>query len=151
MTDPSKYKRPIAFWKRLKQAARRMRREPTKAEEVLWRALRGRLLDGTKFRRQHPIDRFVVDFCCPESKLVVEIDGSIHESRNREDRFRQTVLEHLGYQVIRFRNDDVMTDLAGSLARLRTALREIRDRRPPSPPGPLSAWAERGSFRAGAS
>ena len=62
----------------LVKQARRHRADPTIGEALLWQQLRDRRLSGYKFRRQHPIDRFITDFCCPECKLIIEIDGPIH-------------------------------------------------------------------------
>lgn len=81
--------------------------------EVLWEALRGRRLKGFKFRRQHPVDHYIVDFFCPAAKLVVEIDGPVHtESDHIEyDKIRDEFLRTRNYRVVRFSSDDVVTDL----------------------------------------
>jgi hypothetical protein len=67
------------LWEKLKPVARQMRQEPTQAEDLLWQSLRNHQLLGFKFRRQHSIERFIVDFYCAEAKLVIEIDGPIHD------------------------------------------------------------------------
>ena len=85
-----------------------MRHEPTPAEAVLWEKMRHKRLLGFRFRRQHPIDRHVVDFYCPNARLVIEIDGPVHDSMKAEDEARQKHLEELGYRVIRFFNDEVL-------------------------------------------
>lgn len=92
--------------------AREMRRPQTPAEATLWRALRNRQI-GFKFRRQHPIDRFIIDFYCAEVKLLVEIDGQSHLELDQQeyDKARTEYLENLGYRVIRFTNDDVRYNL----------------------------------------
>ena len=100
-----------------------MRREPTKAEAILWRRLRGRKLGNLDFRRQHPIDQFIVDFYCPVAKLVIEVDGDVHDSLVLEDRTRQERLEGLGYRVIRFRNEEVLGNLESALQRIEDASR----------------------------
>lgn len=69
-------------------AARHLRKNPTPAEEVLWSAIRGRSLDGLYFRRQHPLGRFILDFCCLAHRLVVEVDGAIHAERAAYDQAR---------------------------------------------------------------
>ena len=97
-----------ALWKKLKPEARRMRRAPTPTEKVLWERLRDRRLGGFKFRRQHAIGRFVVDFFCAKRNLVVEIDGQIHESTREMDAARDTFLSEMGLKVIRFENGDVL-------------------------------------------
>jgi very-short-patch-repair endonuclease len=92
--------------------AREMRRPQTPAETTLWRALRNRNLKY-KFRRQHPIDRFIIDFYCAQAKLCIEVDGSSHlePSQVEYDAARTAYLEELGYTVIRFRNEDVRYNL----------------------------------------
>jgi very-short-patch-repair endonuclease len=88
--------------------SRELRHPQTPAEATLWRHLRGRNL-VYKFRRQHPLDQFIVDFYCAEAKLCIEIDGGSHFEIEQEeyDKVRTDFLEQLGYQVIRFTNDDV--------------------------------------------
>ncbi len=66
----------------LRQASRRMRRQPTKSEDLLWQALRKRQLAGLKFRRQHPIGPSIVDFYCHEKRLAVEVDGGVHQEND---------------------------------------------------------------------
>ncbi len=92
--------------------ARILRSSQTTDELFLWRALRNRNLKY-KFRRQHPIDRFVVDFYCPQSKLCIEVDGGTHyeEGHGDYDSARSEILESLGYKVIRFTNNDVKNNL----------------------------------------
>jgi very-short-patch-repair endonuclease len=85
-----------------------MRRQPTAAEAALWRGIRHRHRTGLKFRRQHAIGRFILDFCCPELKLVIEVDGAIHETQKDRDAARTQALEAGGYHVLRFRNEDVL-------------------------------------------
>ncbi|MEO8611553.1 MAG: endonuclease domain-containing protein [Chloroflexota bacterium] len=101
------------LWEKLKPLARQMRHAPTPAEKHLWGRLRNRQLGGAKFRRQHVIDRFIVDFYCQEYRLVIEVDGSIHEYTQAEDAVRQEFLESLGLRVIRFSNADVLTRIDG--------------------------------------
>jgi very-short-patch-repair endonuclease len=95
--------------------ARRLRRDQTLAEEKLWAIVRGRRLEGFKFRRQVPIDRYFVDFVCRDAKLVVELDGASHEERALHDAARTEVLEHCGFRVLRFDNEVVLAD-PGSVA-----------------------------------
>lgn len=99
-------------------AAREMRREPTPAEEHLWQALRGSAL-GVRFRRQHPVGRFILDFWCPAARLAIEVDGDIHDLQQERDAERTAVLESFGYSVLRFRNEEVMQDRPSVLARIR--------------------------------
>lgn len=98
---------PSDLWRKIKPLARQMRKEPTIAENILWQRLRRKQL-GVKFRRQHTIDRFIVDFYCHNAKLVIEVDGPIHDYTLDEDRLRQDYLESLGLCVIRFKNEEVI-------------------------------------------
>ena len=103
--------------------ARRLRKQPTKSEEILWRCLRGSRFQGAKFRRQVPFDRYVADFYCHASKLVVELDGSQHEWFSDYVKGRTEVLQGFGVRVIRFTNDDVCEDIDAVLARTGAELR----------------------------
>jgi very-short-patch-repair endonuclease len=106
-----------------RQFARALRKHPTRAEDILWTQLRGSRFDGAKFRRQVPIDQYVVDFYCHAAKLVVELDGKQHEWFADYDSGRTEILERLGIRVIRFTNDEVCNDLDAVLARIRAELR----------------------------
>jgi len=88
--------------------ARELRQRQTPAEQILWQYLRNAQLDGIKFRRQHPIGRFIVDFYCAQTRLVIEIDGDSHADQVEYDQMRTNWLESQGYQVIRFTNCEVM-------------------------------------------
>jgi len=103
------------------QVARRLRREATDAERRLRQALR-EMLPQYRFRRQHPIARFVVDFACPTRKLVIEIDGGQHVSQQQQDIARTAELARRGYRVIRFWNNEVMQNLAGVVETIRREL-----------------------------
>jgi very-short-patch-repair endonuclease len=74
--------------------AQQLRREDTPAEAMLWSRLRNRQLNGLKFRRQHPIGRFIVDFCCAEQSLILEIDGSVHDQQADYDQARTDALQN---------------------------------------------------------
>jgi very-short-patch-repair endonuclease len=95
--------------------ARRLRREQTDAEALLWRHLRDGRLNGFKFRRQFPIDRFIADFCCLRSRLVIELDGEQHAEQVTRDALRSEVLARRGYRVLRFWNDEALTNMDGVL------------------------------------
>ncbi|SDG96591.1 Very-short-patch-repair endonuclease [Dyadobacter soli] len=99
--------KPILF-----QRAQDLRKRETEAEKVLWEKLSNKQL-GVKFRRQHPLYRFVVDFYCHELRLVVEVDGSVHDSSEQTeyDEFRTMLINQLDIKVIRFRNDEVFNEL----------------------------------------
>ena len=104
------------------ERARRLRRDQTPPEGVLWSRLRGRRLDGLKFRRQHTLGRFVADFYCAEALLVVEIDGRRHD-RLRDDH-RDRVLSDRGIQTLRFTASSLSTDFDGVLATIRRVARK---------------------------
>lgn len=125
MTEKNKHYREIKSYE-LKNA-RRLRGEMTKAESVLWGVLRNRQLGGHKFRRQHPLCGYIVDFYCAKAKLVVEIDGDIHALPERElkDKFRSDQVEQAGNRVIRFTNDEVLENLDGLVERLLDILQNI--------------------------
>jgi very-short-patch-repair endonuclease len=87
----------------------------------MWRALR-ELPAEHRFRRQHPIGRFVVDFACPARKLAIELDGGQHALLETEDAVRTSELAHGGYRVVRFWNNDVIDNLSGVLEIIRREL-----------------------------
>jgi very-short-patch-repair endonuclease len=105
------------------ELAREFRKTPTKDEKILWQALRGKKLDGTKFRRQQPIGFFVVDFYSSMYRPVVEVDGPIHESRKEADNARQEILEELGFAVLRIKSEDVEKNLPTVLGLIRQSIR----------------------------
>ena len=105
------------------QLARELRRKMTDEEKILWQHLRANRLHGVHFRRQQIIGRFVVDFYCHAAGLVVEIDGGIHEQQFESDKEREEKLIGLGLQVLRFKNEEIMNDLANVLARIADACR----------------------------
>ena len=119
---------PKDLWSRLRPIVRENRTQPTKAEDALWQAIRRKGVPGFKFRRQHVIDRFVVDFYCASARLVVEVDGPIHDFSKAEDAVRQEFLESLNLRVLRFSNDEVLVNLAGVLGRIEGVLTS-----PPTP------------------
>ena len=98
--------------------ARRLRRTQTNAEHLLWTHLRARGFRGLKFRRQHPVGPYIVDFCCIDRKLIVELDGSQHLETARYDVRRTQFLNTHGYRVIRFWNHEVLTSMEYVLEKL---------------------------------
>jgi very-short-patch-repair endonuclease len=106
--------------------ARRLRRDQTNAERTLWFRLRDRRLDGWKFKRQIPIDRFVVDFCCADAKLILEIDGGQHDQDRERDADRTRILEAMGYLVLRSWNNDVLRNTEGVLEEILSVLNRQR-------------------------
>ncbi len=104
------------------ERARHLRREQTDAEIRLWSRLRERRLAGFRFRRQFPIGNFIVDFCCRERRLVIEVDGGHHLEQVESDRKRTELLEARGYIVLRFWNTDVLANTDGVLEEILNAL-----------------------------
>ncbi|HEV8391237.1 MAG TPA: endonuclease domain-containing protein [Dongiaceae bacterium] len=92
--------------------ARKLREAMTDAERALWRVLRGRHLAGYRFRRQEPIDHYVVDFICYEARLIIEVDGGQHFESDA-DKKRDAHLEWRGFRVLRFWNNDVLSNPEG--------------------------------------
>jgi very-short-patch-repair endonuclease len=111
------------------EAARDLRQRMTPAEELLWTRLRGGQLSGLTFRRQHPVGPFVLDFCCATCRLVVELDGSVHDEQQDQDEERTKLLAMRGYTVIRFRNEDVLSDLEAVLDRIISEARQLESTR----------------------
>src|SRR6516165_2535522 len=114
--------------------ARRLRRDSTIPERILWSMLRGTRLGGLKFRRQHPIGPYFADYYCHESRLVVERDGRSHDGPADDDHRREAYLRRSGLYVLRVANDDVRSDLeAVAVAILRAAGRPIDNGPHPDP------------------
>jgi len=99
-------------------AARELRRRQTESERVLWNEIRARKFEGAKFRRQHILKGFVVDFYCPLKKVAIELDGAIHLKQRGVDRERQELLECMGIKVLRFKNEDVLMSTKEVLNRI---------------------------------
>lgn len=110
--------------------ARELRKNKTDAERILWQHLRNRQLLGLKFRRQRPLGNYIVDFACQSLKVIVELDGSQHMDNVIYDDERTKYLSSLGYLVIRFWNNEVLSQTTSVLEALTLALsqreREIR-------------------------
>lgn len=113
--------------------ARQFRKKPTKSEAMLWQALRGKKLDGIKFRRQQPVGNFVVDFYNSTYRLVVEVDGSIHNDQIEYDQARQDVLEDLGLNVLRLKAEFVKKNLPAALGEIRKKIDELKLQESESP------------------
>ena len=94
-----------------KTKARKLRKNPTDAEHKLWSHIRLRQINGYKFRRQHTIGEYIVDFVCLEKKLIIEVDGGQHSENILYDANRSNWLEAQGFRVIRFWNNEVLVDI----------------------------------------
>jgi very-short-patch-repair endonuclease len=108
--------------------AKSMRRCPTDAEKKLWTQLRKHQLRGLRFRRQMPIGSYIVDFCCLEPKLVIEVDGGQHDRQAQEDDVRTRFLQRSGYRVLRFWNNEVLQSLDGVMMRIDDATVALQER-----------------------
>ncbi|HEX5779160.1 MAG TPA: endonuclease domain-containing protein [Xanthobacteraceae bacterium] len=112
---------------RFKSKAKRLRTAQTSAESKLWQALRNRKLARWKFRRQHPIDRYVVDFVTLDGKLIVEVDGVTHGSQEEiaRDETRTRLLDSIGFRVVRVTNIDVYENIDGVLEMIDRELKQL--------------------------
>jgi very-short-patch-repair endonuclease len=117
------HKKPIRATRPIRQQARDLRQAMTPAEKLLWQHLRNRKLAGLKFRRQHPIGRFIVDFYCASGKVVIELDGDVHQAQQPYDAARTEALAQQGCRVIRFSNEAVLAELEMVLASIEAACR----------------------------
>ena len=122
------------------QRPRRLRREMTPQEQILWRHLRGRRFNSSKFRRQMWLCGFVADFACPEAKLVVEADGSQHADNPDYDRARAAAFDHIGWRTLRFWNNEIGNDLDAVLTAIHDALPSPSHPAVPGGPLPLPRW-----------
>lgn len=110
------------------RVAKRLRKEMTPAEKIMWEELRRKDLDGYKFRRQFPLiyDNcgFIADFYCAKIKLIIEIDSDIHEEKERKkyDEIRENILTKNGYKIIRFKNKDILYNLDKVLKNIKQEL-----------------------------
>jgi very-short-patch-repair endonuclease len=109
------------------EVAKKMRREMTPGERCFWNAVRGRKLHGLKFRRQQVIDGFIADFYCNELRLIVEIDGGVHEVQKDYDSLRDRIIARNDIAVIRFANDDVVNRFEGVAKRIEALLHPSPD------------------------
>ncbi|WP_332914729.1 endonuclease domain-containing protein [Algoriphagus boritolerans] len=89
-----------------------LRKSLTPAERILWDVLKNRQMEGYKFRRQHPINRYIADFYCHELRLVIELDGGVHNKvdQREHDSNRDIIIREFGIQILRFKNEEVMND-----------------------------------------
>jgi very-short-patch-repair endonuclease len=106
--------------------ARRLRREMTEAERIMWQHLRRNQVDGLHFRRQQVIDGFIVDFYCHCRGLVIEIDGGLHIQHGGYDAERDRILRQRGLQILRFTNDEVHSDVGAVVRRITAVCRTLK-------------------------
>jgi len=118
----------------MKHRARNLRKKQTEAEKKIWQHLRNREIAGYKFRRQHVIGSYIIDFVCLSRKLIVEVDGGQHFETTKYDAKRTKFLESRGFSIIRFWNNDVLIDTDAVMQNIYSALTQSPSPRP-SPPG----------------
>jgi type I restriction enzyme M protein len=106
------------------QNARNFRKHPTVPENILWSALRNHRMGGVKFRRQHPVDQFILDFFCREKSIAIEIDGDIHKKKQivNHDLERTEYLSLRGITVLRFGNDQILNNLPAVLVEIQRVI-----------------------------
>jgi len=126
--------------------ARGLRRRQTDAERRLWARLRDRRLLGAKFARQVPIGPYVVDFCCREPRLIVELDGGQHAAGADYDAGRTALLQALGYRVLRFWDNEAVRNTDGMLERIAQALSPTHTRPSPRPSPQRGEGEGQGTF-----
>jgi very-short-patch-repair endonuclease len=136
--------KPVSRKKFVVEICRENRKNMTEAERIVWELVRNRRLDGKKFLRQHKIIHensfdsfqfFVVDFYCAEEKLILEIDGKIHDSQKEYDLWRTSVLNDLGFRVLRIKNEETI-----NVEQVKEKIRKMFLKT--LPPGPLSSRRE---------
>jgi len=115
--------------KEIFENAKELRKSQTEAEKALWKFLRSRRCGGLKFRRQHPVKDFILDFYCHDYLLGVEVDGSVHENDEVKeyDQNRTAELENLGITILRFKNEEVLTDLSKVLTEIRNKVEQLKN------------------------
>ncbi|MEF3279974.1 MAG: DUF559 domain-containing protein [Elusimicrobiota bacterium] len=106
--------------KRMVKFSRQLRKNMTEAEKKLWRYLRNYNLEGLKFRRQHVIGNYIVDFVNFEKKIIIELDGGQHNIYKKKDRIRDSWLEEQGFKVLRFWDNEVLKNIEGVLEVIRS-------------------------------
>jgi very-short-patch-repair endonuclease len=115
----------------LTSIARNLRKKSTEAEKLLWRHLRGKQLDGLKFRRQEPLGNYVVDFACFEKRVIIEVDGGHHATEKERDNKRDIWLKEQGFKVLRFWDNEVLRNTSGVFEVIRE---NCSSPPPPAPP-----------------
>lgn len=108
----------------MKEFVSKLRKEQTGSERRLRSSLRNRELSGFNFRRQHEIGPYIVDFCCPQKRLIIELDGGQHAEQALKDQERTIYLNHMGYRVLRFWDHEVLQELDSVLEAIRLTLLE---------------------------
>ncbi len=106
----------------IRDLAREMRNNLTPAERIVWERVRLKRLNGYRFRSQHPIYRYILDFYCHEKKLAVEVDGDIHDTRREYDEYRDEFLKSIGIETLRLNNDEVLGNTNIAIKKIERAI-----------------------------
>jgi very-short-patch-repair endonuclease len=106
--------------------AETLRSNMTESEKLLWNRLNNKQINGLKFRRQHPINQFIVDFYCHQAKLVIELDGGIHNKRQvaEHDTGREAMLTNYGLKILRFKNEEVLFNIENVISKIKHNIEE---------------------------
>ena len=141
-----------ALYDLLKEKAKKMRNQPTEAEKMLWNILANKGLEGYKFRRQHIIGQYIVDFICLEKKLIIEVDGSVHNVQEQieHDQLRTEWLESKGFKIVRFTNKQVLLDSLNTIEIIRKELNAILEVPPSGARGLFLTLRQQSAKTAGA-
>ena len=122
----------LGYNKRLQPFANKLRKEMTKAEACLWKyVLRARQMKGYQFQRQRPVLNYIADFMCKELRLVIEVDGITHDSKLAKDQRRTDALKQVGFNVFRFTDEEVLTNIGGVAREIERIIDAIEP--PPTP------------------
>lgn len=115
--------------------AKILRKEETASEKLLWEKLRGNQIKGYKFRRQHPVNLFIADFYCHQLKLIIEVDGEYHLSKEQilSDEDRTNILNANGLDVMRFKNEEVLNDIVSVMSKILIRIGQIENSNSPQP------------------
>ncbi len=115
--------------------AKILRKEETASEKLLWEKLRGNQIKGYKFRRQHPVNLFIADFYCHQLKLIIEVDGEYHLSKEQaiSDQERTNILNANGLDVMRFKNEEVLNDIVSVMSKILIRIGQIENSNSPQP------------------
>ncbi|MBN1663077.1 MAG: DUF559 domain-containing protein [Deltaproteobacteria bacterium] len=125
---------PYSYNKSLQPFASRLRKEMTKAEACLWKyVLRAAQMKGYQFRRQRPVLSYIADFMCKELRLVIEVDGITHDSKLEKDKRRTDELRQAGFHVIRFTDEEVLTNIQGVASEIGRIIKDIETTSPCAP------------------
>ncbi|MFD2908201.1 vitamin B12 dependent-methionine synthase activation domain-containing protein [Flavobacterium ardleyense] len=141
-----------ALYDLLKEKAKQMRNQPTEAEKMFWNILANKGLEGYKFRRQHIIGQYIVDFVCLEKRLIIEVDGSVHNVQEQieHDQLRTEWLESKGFKVVRFTNKQVLLDSLNTIESIRKELNTILEVPPSGARGLFLTLRQQSAKTAGA-